>query len=84
MRDINGIRIEVGQTVITQQQKGGILPLAPPTTGMVEATTDSFNNETLQIRYRKEGQDFDRFILLDGKINSILIGGNTMGLSNSN
>lgn len=75
MKDIKGHIIEVGQTVRTQQQKGGILPLPPPVTGIVEEATDALDRKTLQIRYRKEGQGFDRFILLDGKINSILKGG---------
>ena len=72
MEDINGINIEVGMMVKTQQPSGGILPPAPAQIG--EVTYKEFNNKTLMcIKFRKEGQDFDRYISLDGKINEVVL-----------
>jgi len=73
MEDINGITINVGDKVKTQQPSGGILPPAKPKIGVVEKTKDPFGHNTLQIRYRKEGKTFDSFILLEGKINKVII-----------
>lgn len=67
MLDINGIEIKVGQTVKSQQKPGGIFNPAPPETGIVE-----LGNDGLVIKYRRPGQNFDRFILLEGKINEII------------
>ena len=71
MIDINGIEIKVGQKVKTQQPSGGILPPAPAQIG--EVVYKEFNRGILMcIRYRKEGQDFDRYISLEGKINEVV------------
>jgi len=72
MRDINNITIKVGDTVETRQHPGGILAPAPPTIGIVEPVVDAFGMDTIQIRYRKPGKEFDSFILLSGKINKII------------
>ena len=63
MIDINGTEIKVGQKVKTLQPSGGILPPAPAQIG--EVVYKEFNIGTLMcIKYRKEGQDFDRYISL--------------------
>jgi hypothetical protein len=67
MQDINGIEIKVGQIVKTKQPSGGILPPAPEQIGEV-----CYNGPDLCIRFRKDGQDFDRYIKLENKINKIL------------
>lgn len=72
MFDINGVKIEVGQTVKTIQPSGGILPPSTPETGMVENCIDAFGNSTFQIRYRKSFRNFDQFILLKHKINEVI------------
>lgn len=68
MKDINGVDINPGMVVKTQQPSGGILPPADSEVGVVEPCVDAFGKHTLCIRYRKRG-NFDRFILLEGKIN---------------
>ena len=71
MKDINGIEIKVGMMVKTQQPSGGILPPAPAQTG--EVIYKDFNiGNLLCIKYRKDGQDFDRYISLKGKINEVV------------
>jgi hypothetical protein len=72
MKDINGVEIKVGMKVKTQQQSGGILSPAPPQIGIVEDCVDAFNNPSLQIRFRTH-YDFDQFILLEGKINEVVV-----------
>jgi hypothetical protein len=72
LKDINGKKIEVGDTVKTTQPSGGLLNPANAETGVVEKTKDAFGQESLQIRYRKQGTNYDRFILLNGKINEIV------------
>lgn len=73
MKDINGITIKTGDLVATRQPSGGVLPPGQPEQGIVEPTIDAFGNPTMQIRFRKAGRDFDQFILLDGKINEVII-----------
>ena len=72
LKDINGKKIEVGDTVKTTQFSGGLLNPASPEVGIVEKTKDAFGNDGLQIKYRKEGTNYDRFILLNGQINEIV------------
>jgi len=72
LKDINGKKIEVGDTVKTTQQSGGLFNPNDSETGIVEKTKDAFGQESLQIRYRKQGTNYDRFILLNGKINEIV------------
>jgi hypothetical protein len=72
LKDINGKKIEVGDTVKTTQPSGGLLNPADSETGVVEKTKDAFGQDSLQIRYRKQGTNYDRFILLNGKINEII------------
>jgi hypothetical protein len=72
LKDINGKKIEVGDTVKTTQPSGGLLNPADSEIGVVEKTKDAFGQESLQIRYRKQGTNYDRFILLNGKINEIV------------
>lgn len=72
MEDINGVIIEVGMKVKTQQPEGGIFNPAPAEIGIVEKCTDAFGRDALQIRYRKPNRTFDQFILLTGKINEVL------------
>ena len=72
MEDVHRDIIKIGDTVKTKQPSGGILSPAKPEIGIVEATKDSFDRDTLQIKYKKEGKLFDSFILLDGKINEII------------
>lgn len=71
MLDIHGIEIKVGMRVKTQQHGGGLLPPAPPVIGIVEQCTDSRVFDALCIRYNHHS-GFDRFILLEGKINEIV------------
>ena len=71
MVDINGIEIKVGQQVKTRQHPGGILPPAPAQIGIVVYKKYA-NEDRLMIKYRKEGQEFDRYIMLDGQINEVL------------
>ena len=72
MQDINGINIEVGMMIKTQQHTGGILPPAPAQIG--EVIYKEFNNKNLMcIKFRNGGQDFDRYISLDGKINEVVL-----------
>jgi hypothetical protein len=72
LKDINGKKIKVGDTVKTTQPSGGVLSPADSKVGVVEKTKDAFGNDALQIKYRKEGTTYDRFILLNGKINEIV------------
>lgn len=76
MEDIKGVEIEIGDVVKTQQPGGGILPPAPAQDGTVveyeEVRHRQPNRNVLAIKYRREGQDFDRFILLEGKINEVI------------
>jgi hypothetical protein len=72
LKDINGKKIEVGDTVKTTQPSGGLLSPADSKVGIVEKTKDAFGQESLQIRHRKQGTNYDRFILLNGKINEIV------------
>jgi len=72
LHDINGLLIEVGDTVETKQPGGGILPPGPPQIGIAEHCVDAFQRPNMCIRFRKEGQNFDRYILLDGKINTVI------------
>ena len=71
MVDVNNIEIKVGQKVKTQQPSGGFLPPAPAQIG--EVVYREFNNKNLMcIKFIKEGQDFYRYISLEGKINQII------------
>lgn len=72
IKDIHGEIIKPGQIVTSAQKPGGILSPGEPKTGIVEETTDAFNNKTLRIRYREPYRTFDQFILLEGKINEIV------------
>jgi len=72
LKDINGKKIEVGDTVKTTQPSGGLLQPADSEVGIVEKTKDAFGNNSLQIRYRKNGSNYDRLILLNGKDNEIV------------
>lgn len=72
MKDINGVEILPGSEVMTQQRPGGILPPAPAVTGFAERYTNVLGKPALRIRYRKPGQDFDKFIDLEGKINQVI------------
>lgn len=72
LKDKYGSEIKVGDKVKTQQPGGGVLPQGAPEIGVVEKTKDAFGKDDFQIRYRKEGDKFDRFILLNSKINEIV------------
>ena len=72
LKDINGKKIEVGDTVKTTQPSGGLLSPADSEVGVVEKTKDAFGQDALQIKYRRQGTNYDRFILLNGKINEIV------------
>lgn len=72
LKDVNGKQIEVGDVVKTTQPSGGLLNPANSETGVVEKAKDAFGQDALRIRYRKEGTNYDRFILLNGKINEIV------------
>lgn len=72
MEDIHGKEIRVGMRVKTQQPEGGIFNPAPAEIGIVEECKDAFGRDSLHIRYRRPNQNFDRFILLEGKINEIV------------
>lgn len=69
---MNGVEIKEGMTVRTQQPSGGVLPPAPPKTGIVEAAVDAFGIPTLQIVYDGDGRGYCGCILLHGKINEVL------------
>lgn len=73
MKDINGIEIKIGQTVKTQQPSGGFLPPADSETGIVEFDEKLCKEGQLVIRYRKSNREFDQFILLNGKINEVIL-----------
>jgi len=72
MIDINGKKIKIGDRVSTLQPSGGLFTPAGKTIGIVENYETSWNTIELCIKYRKNNQNFDRFILLNGKINEIL------------
>lgn len=72
LKDINGKKINVGDTVRTTQPSGGLMNPANPEIGIVEKTKDAFGDDALQIKYRKQGANYDRFILLNGKVNEIV------------
>jgi len=67
MKDINNKEIRVGDTVKTMQESGGILPPAPARIGVVE-----LKDGLMVVKYKQEGDEFYRFILLEGKINTVL------------
>lgn len=72
MKDINGIKIEIGMTV-KKQPIGGLFNPPPAEIGEVVEYKLSYQEETvLAIKYRKEPSCFDRFILLNGKINEVM------------
>lgn len=74
MVDINGVLIEVGQTVKTQQREGGVFAPAPATVGevvLLDRITEL--NSRLAIKFYIEGRTFPNYILLDGKINEVLL-----------
>ena len=70
--DINGEKIEEGDVVKSTQPSGGILSPSEGQIGVVEKTKDAFGQDDFQIRFRKEGKNFDQFILLNHKINEII------------
>lgn len=72
MLDINGVKIEVGQTVKTQQPDGGLFAPPPSTTGEVVMQVSSNDEEQLFVKYSKPYFKFDTFILLEGKINEVI------------
>jgi hypothetical protein len=72
MKDINGIKIKIGDTVKTQQPSGGILPPAPAETGEVCWYEKQNETKELAVRFKKENEVFYRYILLSGKINIVL------------
>ena len=72
MKDINGIKIKIGDKVKTQQYSGGLFSPAPAKIGIVEPAIDAFGNSTFKIRFRNPMLNYDQFILLDGKINEIV------------
>lgn len=76
--DINGEKIEEGDVVKSTQPSGGILSPSEGQIGVVEKTKDAFGQDDFQIRFRKEGKNFDQFILLNHKINEIISKGNKM------
>ena len=67
MIDQYGNLIRVGDTVITVQPSGGILPPAPPVKGLVIKSVPWDENSGMAIVYGKP----PRFILLEGKINTL-------------
>ena len=71
MRDINDIRIKVGDIVKTRQPSGGILPPAEPVTGIVVIREYCGKPEPM-IVFREEPHDWDKYIMLKGKINEVL------------
>lgn len=74
--DINGELIEEGDIVKTTQPSGGLLSPSEGQIGVVEKTKDAFGQDSFQIRFRKEGKDFDQYILINNKINEIIRKGN--------
>jgi hypothetical protein len=70
--DINGKKIEEGDIVKSTQPSGGILSSSEGQIGIVEKTKDAFGQDDFQIRFKKEGRNFDQFILLNNKINEII------------
>jgi len=74
MVDINGVLIEVGQTVKTQQHEGGIFAPAPAKVGeVVLLDRIAETNSRLAIKFYLEGRTFPNYILLDGKINEVIL-----------
>ena len=71
--DINDVRIEVGQTVKTQQQAGGVLPPAPPQVGEVvfEKYGTLFHEYMIRFKSNSE-QNFWQYISLKHKINEVI------------
>jgi hypothetical protein len=76
--DINGKKIEEGDMVKSMQPSGGILSPSEGQIGVVEKTKDAFGQDDFRIRFRREGKNFDQFILLNGKINEIISKGKKM------
>jgi len=73
MKDINGIEIKIGDTVKTTQPSGGILNPTPSEIGRVVEYKLSYQEKTvLAIKYQKQNTCFNRYILLEGKINEVL------------
>jgi hypothetical protein len=72
--DINGVEIKLGDTVKTQQPKGGLLPQAEAKTGLVVHWFDLNGDGTayLVIKFKNVNEKYNRYILLDGKINEII------------
>jgi len=74
MKDINGIEIIIGCKVKTKQPTGGILNPAPAQIGEVVEYKLSFQDKkVLAIKYKKFNNEFFSFILLEGKINEVII-----------
>ena len=77
MKDINGVEIEVGDLVRTQQKPGGVLPPGPAREGVVyenitEHSSVWFGPSPMLIKFRKEGQDWDTSVCLHGQINEVI------------
>jgi len=74
MKDINGIGIKIGDTVKSTQPTGGILSPAPAQKGIVVEYEVSWKDKPeLAIKYLKPNSTFYQYILLEGKINEIII-----------
>lgn len=72
MKDVYNVLIEVGDTVQTVQQPGGLFEPAPHSVGIVEECKDAFGNDSLQIRCEKDYKGYEKIILINGKINKVL------------
>lgn len=73
--DINGLLIEVGDTVETQQPGGGILPPGAPQIGEVIESPDWIKrggSEDICLQFFKGADPHPRYILLQHKINTMV------------
>jgi len=74
--DINGLLIEVGDTVETQQPGGGILPPGPPQIGNVIESPEWIKaglfKENICLQFFKGSDPMPRYILLQHKINTVV------------
>lgn len=69
MKDKYGNEIKIGDRVKTQQPPGGILPPAAPVVGIVRASVPWDLLSGLVLEYH----DPPRYILLEGKINEVIL-----------
>lgn len=74
--DVNGLLIEVGDTVESQQPSGGILPPGPPQIGIVVESPDWIKTGLFKadicLQFFKGSDPNPRYILLQHEINTVL------------